>query len=251
MPSSLDSSCTKTPHCNYIETANRQMAMDIKINGRLLPQDNPGALFFRKAISESLLWPSLMFSVVDTRKPRLATIELALMCKLVNALLPQLSHVLVEHLERLNIIIEYWTPATNCYMDRMNRHFQYLLASLALHLEYSYPFVFSFYGKHLVRLNIENLLRVHSYLSALGCAEEKGPPLAEMVLLRLQRSILHEFNSLNIMKECDFSSHRLRQCKDSWLKHDFTYRSIKCMVFSPSMLSDLHNELSPAPEAPI
>lgn len=212
-----------------------------------------------------------MFTVVPGREK--ASLSIDLMCSLFGAILPDVANLPVERMEKLQVTLEYWTSASQCYFESVYRHFQYLLVSLIFKLEYDYPFVFSFYGKHLVQINYRNLVQVHKELAAplsaklLVPSESKNPPnLPEQVsansvksysvvreepvstsnsvcapltvFLKLQKHILHEFNTLNVMKECDSNSHRRKQCKNSWIKSKSG--SFKGLVFSPSVLEDLH-----------
>lgn len=207
-----------------------------------------------------------MFTVVPGRVQ--ATLSIDLMCNLFGAILSDVANVPVERLESIHVTLEYWTPASQCYFESIYRHFQYLLVGLVLKLEYDYPFVFSFYGKHLIKINYRNLIRVHEELtsplpnlkasqvfssaSPNSTTDEVEVPNSQLplhplttsvgasqqVLLKLHKHILHEFNTLNVMKECDLSSHQRNQCKRSWTKPNSS--SLKRLVFAPSILEDLH-----------
>lgn len=209
-----------------------------------------------------------------------ATLSIDLMCNLFGAILPDVANLPVERLDQLHVTLEYWTPASQCYFESIYRHFQYLLVTLVFKLEYDYPFVFSFYGKHLVRVNYRNLIRVHEELGvplpkatcanllipkctepnatepvsalleddAVSAATESVSKLparsnatsvcaVQTVFLKLQKHILYEFNTLNVMKECDINSHHRQQCKKSWATNS---GSLKRLVFAPSVLEDLH-----------
>lgn len=211
----------------------------------------------------------------------MATLSIDLKCNLFDAILPDVANLAVERLEKVHVTLEYWTPASQCYFESVHRHFQYLLVSLVLKLEYDYPFVFSFYGKHLVQVNYRNLACIHSELAtsvkllklADGPQHEPGKPFIQAdlflsmdksplsadassavatsepsvrpnanctllsVFLKLQKHILYEFNTLNVMKECDSSSHRRSQCKKSWTKP--STGSLKRLVFFPGILEEL------------
>lgn len=86
-----------------------------------------------------------------------------------------------------------------------------------LHLEAEYPFVFSFYGKHLFEINYQSLLRIFTELSTplQGPGEPDRAEMLQLVLEKLQFFIHTKYNTVELMKECAQSSYRLQQCRNS------------------------------------
>lgn len=94
----------------------------------------------------------------------------------------------------------------------------YLLGSLFINLEFKFPFVFSFYGRKLFKTNYNWLVR---NLDEMLCSSPANLPSVihnkNEAFLQSMKSIqlkaLAEYNTLNIMKECDMSGSKLDACK--------------------------------------
>lgn len=118
----------------------------------------------------------------------------------------------------------------------------YLLGSLFINLEFKFPFVFSFYGRKLFKTNYNWLVRnldemlCQSPVSFPSVIHNKNEAFLQS-MKSMQLKALAEYNTLNIMKECDMSGSKLDACKkyrSHFLDLGLTpapNSSIKAMVF--------------------
>lgn len=171
---------------------------------------------------------------VSTASPTAPSISLLLKCNLFNRISDDFAHLDVEQLSHLRVTFHCWTPNPRIHCDTLFDYFQYTFTSLMVNLEYKFPFVFSVYGKRLVKVN---------YRSLVGSTTELATPLDNSstpdqnvilrhVLDKLQSFILYEYNTLNIMMECDINKYRHKMCKQSMAtKCDFTLKSLKNSSF--------------------
>lgn len=120
---------------------------------------------------------------------------------------------------------------------------EYLLISLLLNIELKYPLVFSFYGRQLFQRNYNMILKTIEELSNPIIDGPKFECNRNQILSdnirKLQRKILYEYNTLNILKECNDSSSRRKSC-DNFKKKPVDYKlgsgPIKCTVYNMSFI---------------
>lgn len=176
-----------------------------------------------------------------------STLGIALVCKLFNSLHTDLARLLVDQLEHVHAVFEYWTPSSRVYLRSFLGHFQYLLTSLVVNLEYKYPFVFSFYGKQLVQLNYKNLIRTLTELATPldNASQPDHSEILNRAFCKLHVHILTEYNTLNVMKECDTLAYRLKQCRN-YKTSSRDKRSIKNKAYCLRVLADSNVNPDPA-----
>lgn len=142
--------------------------------------------------------------------------QLILRCGLFHPIIPDLTHAKnVRFLQLLTVKYDFWTTRSTIYFQEFYDTFQYLLTSMMMCLEFKYPFVFSYYGKQLVKVNYKNLIRNATLLATPldnACVPDHSEILTA-VLGKLQRAILYEFNTLNVMKECDLHRWQALLCR--------------------------------------
>lgn len=143
--------------------------------------------------------------------------NLLLRCELMHPFIGDFAHIeSVKYVKAVRVVFELWTPAANISFAELAGHLQYSVTSLLLNLEYKFPFIFSHYGKHLFHINYKNLLKV-TLLLAKPFDKSYIPDhnkIVHLVLFKLQAAIMSEFNTLNIMKECDIYKHKAQLCRD-------------------------------------
>lgn len=144
-----------------------------------------------------------------------------LRCRIFGAIAGDLRDVPLLHL-RLVIVNICFYSADNFDVNSLLR---YLGSSLMLHLEYKYPYVFSVYGRHFFHLNYPWLTRMIRRLGVKDVARA-----LEVNLVKLERRILSEFNTLNIMVEMTRDLKKLRRAQAQ--KHPSPKTSVKAHVFS-------------------
>lgn len=164
-----------------------------------------------------------------------ATVILIMKCQLFNKISGDLKHLPVSYLSRLHLTFECWTPNLRIYLETLKEYLQYALTSLMINLEYKYPFVFSFYGKRFVEVNYQSLVRSTTDLMTPLHGDETPDKnvVLRHCLEKLQSFILYEYNTLNIMMECDTNSYRLKMCRESLATGNYEYyrKSLKNSVF--------------------
>lgn len=167
-----------------------------------------------------------MFDVLESLEtPSGSSFSLELRCKLFNKISADLVHLPVEKLGRLSVKFECWTPNRSIRFDMLTEYFQYVMTSLILNLEFKYPFIFSFYGKRLVETNYTNLIRSTTEW-ATPLEGEFVPDKNDILgrcLTKLQFFILYEYNTINIMMECDTNPYRSKMCRESMITGNFEF----------------------------
>lgn len=132
-------------------------------------------------------------------------VDVLIGCKLMDIMGSDLTHLPVGKIERIDISVQLFTFYQTITFDSFSEIFSYLFSSLMLNLEYSYPFAFSHFGRHLLHLNYASMVRTYSLILT-NIETYKAPDQNDIllkVLTRLRGAILHEFNTLNVMIECD------------------------------------------------
>lgn len=182
--------------------------------------------------------------------------EVGLRCQVFDSISTELSSETdVGYFQELSIEFQVSTPSFRIHFNFIMENLQYALSSLILNLEFKFPFVFSYYGRHLVQLNYQNLTTTLSALRRTNCQEsttkilevkleppepkKESPEMKEeepvpiIALKKLKRAILTEYNTLNVMKECDLNHHRSKLCRQfvNKLIEDDSKRSIKCKAY--------------------
>lgn len=168
-------------------------------------------------------------------------ISVDLRCQAFDSILPDLLLIKsIEYLRNLTIDFSMTSACSNIYYHVLVENIQYSLSSLLLNLEFKYPFVFSYYGRHLLRLNYRNLtLNMAMLAPPLIENSSKLSQIVEIALAKLENAIVTEFNTLNVMKECDLSAHRTKMCREyiNKLVKDDARRSIKSKAYSVTFIS--------------
>lgn len=95
-------------------------------------------------------------------------------------------------------------------LDDIIHTFNYSFSSLILNLEFKFPFVFSFYGRHLFKLNYKWIK--HNISETQSNQEEINKALYNNIL-GLETLMLQEYNTINIMKERTFHPSTVRKFK--------------------------------------
>ena len=121
-------------------------------------------------------------------------------------------------LSLMDIDFHYNTFQTKLQLVDIVEALNYLLGSLFINLEFKFPFVFSFYGRKLFKTNYNWLIR---NLDEVLCPSPVNLPPSvhnkNEAFLQSMKSIqlkaLAEYNTLNIMKECEMSRSKLDACK--------------------------------------
>lgn len=186
-------------------------------------------------------WEQLMYEVESdpgesTAESTSATTSLVLKCKLFNSISHDFTHLPVAYLKLLVMNFECWTPNPRIHIETLTEYLQYSITSLLLNLEYKYPFVFSFYGKRFVEVNYHTLVRSTTDLLTPfqgGDIPDKNAILSHC-LAKLQWHVLFEFNTLNVMLECDRNSYRQKMCRESFAAKSIEYerKLLKNSVYS-------------------
>lgn len=91
--------------------------------------------------------------------PSSSTVYFLLRCNLFSRISGDFTHIAVGSMKHLDVTFECWTPNERIRFDTVTHYLQYTFTSLILNLEYKYPFVFSVFGKRLVRINYSTLVR--------------------------------------------------------------------------------------------
>lgn len=161
-----------------------------------------------------------------------------LRCKIFDSIVPELlPNVDVGYLRQLNVDIAMFSVDATSNFHEVLDVLQYSLASLILNLEFKFPFVFSYYGRLLTKLNYKSLSgRIRKMGAPLNSEDHKSSEITSIstiTLGKLEKAILTEFNTLNVLKECDMSAHRLKLCLEhnKGLVKDESKRSIKCKAY--------------------
>lgn len=198
-----------------------------------------------QSMTESGIWNSLQYQPsLHIDNDENTGFKLNLKCQVIPQLQNDLSKI--ESLGRFCLLIlnfNYNTPESKLSLPKLLESLHYLLASLILNLEYKFPLVFSVHGRKLLQNNypwmITNINEVLSLqLENETSVYEKNRNLVLMKLISdLQKKTLNEFNTINIMKECDASSSRRKSCEFFKAKSasDTNYvsrTSIKNIVYS-------------------
>lgn len=159
-----------------------------------------------------------------------------LRCRVFDSILSDLElDQTVGYIRNLALDFTMTSPKIALHLQSLIDNLQYSLSSLFLNLEFKYPFVFSYYGRQLIQLNYKALTRSMAML-ATSLEDSEVSELMSVVpiaLGKLQRAILTEFNTLNVMKECDFNYHRSKLCRqfENLNIADDSRRSIKSKGF--------------------
>ncbi|KAM9920526.1 hypothetical protein OXX80_012421 [Metschnikowia pulcherrima] len=201
----------------YVTSPSFIISIKVFVNDNSLEEEGTLNLLQRQ-LENAPIWKHLMFSIVsapvsdDVR----GDLQLILRCDLIHPILPDLAHTKnVRFLQSLAIRFENWSPHSAVYFEDIFDNFQYLLTSLMLNLEFKYPLVFSYYGKQFVKVNYKSLIK-NTTLFATPLDNKSIPDhniILSAVLRRLQRAILFEFNTLNVMKECDIRPWQASSCR--------------------------------------
>lgn len=160
-----------------------------------------------------------------------STVNVVLKCTLFNRISSDFALLPIDQLSHLDVNFHCWTPNPRIHCDTLFDYFQYTFTSLMVNLEYKYPFVFSVYGKRLVKVNYHNLVASSTEL-ATPLDRSSSPDqndIVRHVLNKLQSFILYEYNTLNIMLECNTNKYRHKMCKQSMTTGncDFFLKSLK------------------------
>lgn len=189
----------------------------------------------QQMLEQSPFWAHLMFALAPTPHGVL------LQCSLFHPMLPDLKYIDVDYLNRLDVSFDLWTPRTRVYFDDVATLVDYLLCSVMLNLEYRFPFCFSYYGKQLVHVNYRHMLKNHTWFATPldNSAQPNRNDMLRLVLRKLTAGILSEYNTLNIMKECDLHQHRRALCRTyvEGRARDGERRSIKAKAVSLRILA--------------
>ncbi|SGZ52637.1 CIC11C00000001335 [Sungouiella intermedia] len=220
-----------------------------------MPPGHEVGVLMRQSIIESPLWNSLMYEVADILNVSIGSenvegefdantcnhdsltpsIFLQLRCNLFNKISDDFAYLSVNELSHLAVTFRCWTPNPRIHCDTLMDYFQYTFTSLIVNLEYKFPLVFSVYGKRLVKVNYSNLVRSTLELATPldGSSTPDHNMVLSQVLRKLQSFILYEYNTLNIMMECDTNKYRSKMCKESMTtgKCDFALKSLKNSAF--------------------
>lgn len=223
--------------------------MNINLNGNNIRWNTYRLL--NVAISHSMLegdiWNQLQYEpYLHPENDDDIGFKLTLKCNLFKKIETDLKKL--EKVERFQLLIlnfNYNTDREDLTLKDFVECFQYLLISLFLNLEFRYPFVFSFYGRRLFQNNYPWLIKQIDLLFTEAetntvLQKNKNKILREN-LRRIQEKILSEYNTLNIMKECDLSYSRRQSCQCYKSKHlgnvDYQVNnSIKNMIFHLNFL---------------
>lgn len=159
-----------------------------------------------------------------------------LRCKIFDSIAPELLlNGDVSYLRNLNVdLAVFSTDATLNFKDLIEC-MQYSLTSLILNLEFKFPFVFSYFGRQVTKLNYGALTnRMAKMRIAFEEDSYQGINISAIALGKLEKVILSEFNTLNVLKECDMGAHRFKLCSEyiRGLVKDETKRSVKCKAYN-------------------
>lgn len=182
-----------------------------RISGRLLSA-------IMATLGESSLWSRLRYSAIPQNEGGVLALELQ--CQLFSAIAVDLSCATFNSVDSVHFEFGYFTSEVSVSIEMLVSALLRSLASLVLNLEYRYPFVFSFYGRELLYTNYNWLIKdIHelqrgSITSRPSTVfEQDTNVIFVLILSSMQRRILSEFNTLNIMKECDASAPRRSRCR--------------------------------------
>lgn len=142
----------------------------------------------------------------------------------------------INLLNLIDIDFHYNTYKPNLHLADLVDALNYLFGSLIVNLEFKFPFVFSFYGRKLFKTNYNWLVR---NLDETLCSSPPNNPVLThdknraflQLMKNIQLKILAEYNTLNIMKECDMSSSKLDAHKK------YKTRFLELGLSPPSILS--------------
>lgn len=204
----------------------------MSINGIKIEEELNNAIL--RTISGSLVWKQLQYQASIDDDGR---IELA--CEIFSHVrndLKQMENIQYFHLLIINY--NFSCSGTKLELKQYLSLLEYLLISLLLNIELKYPLIFSFYGRHLFQRNYSMIVKT---IEELSNPKIEGPKfecnrnqILSNNMRKLQRKILYEYNTLNILKECNDSSSRRKSC-DNYKKKSADYRlgtgPIKCMVY--------------------
>lgn len=157
-----------------------------------------------------------MYSISES--PALANFEklFVLKCDLFNPILADMKHVKgLKYLSEVTLAFEYWSTESSITAQDLFEKLQYLMTSFLLNAEFKYPFVFSYFGRRFFRINYATLLRTVAVFSTPldNLLEPDRRNVLALVLRKLHGAILYEFNTLNVMKECDLRPYRAAACR--------------------------------------
>lgn len=166
-------------------------------------------------VRQSKFWSSLRYGITSTSYS--SHVDVLIGCKLMDIIGSDLTHLPVGKIERIDISVQLFTLCKTITFDCFSEMFSYLFTTLMLNLEYSYPFAFSHYGRNLLHANYAAMVRTYSLI--LTSYETNEAPdqndILLKVLTRLKAVILHEFNTLNVMMECDVTKSARRSIAKS------------------------------------
>ncbi|KAF3992884.1 hypothetical protein FT663_00794 [Candidozyma haemuli var. vulneris] len=191
--------------------------LDVFLNGTKLDETNHCVQRLHAALEKSSFLQQLFFEVSPSKEKH-GSITLYLKCKLFADTLGDFKHAdNVGYIEKIHFIFKYTTSCPSVYFSSLFNNLQYCFCSAMLDLEKQYPFVFSFYGKHLYEINYSTMLRCFTELATplQGPGEADQSEMLQLVLEKLNHFMLTKFNTIAVMKECDKSPYRLQQCKKS------------------------------------
>lgn len=213
-----------------------------------MPRDSESGIILQKDMETTPLWNLLMFDVSNLvpthNSSNTSTICLGLKCNLFGKISSDFTHIPIEYLSQLYVTFECWTPNARIHFATLTEYFQYTFTSLMLNLEYKYPFVFSFYGKRFFKINYSSLIRsTREFAVPLDSViTPDHNDIVQRCLRKLQSFILYEYNTLNIMIECDTNSYRRKMCRESVATGNLDYanKSLKNSGFSLRVPASAH-----------
>lgn len=220
----------------------KQIYLKLSINGRKV--EGPLLEAIINCVASSLVWNQLQYEVKIGEDEEG---KLELECRIFNAIANDLRQM--EKVQMLNLLIlnfNYTTTEPQLFLKLFLCLLEYLLVSLLLNLEFKYPLVFSFHGRQLFQLHYPLIVKT---IEELGNPAIEGPHFERNKnqvlydnIMKLQRKILYEYNTLNILKECNNSKKRKRSC-ENYRHNSSKGASIKSMVYDLRFVDESAVEL--------
>lgn len=194
-------------------------------------------------LAESPLWSRLRYDAALQQTTNPPVVEMQ--CQIFNAITADLTSATFNRMDSVDVKFGYFTSEILLSTEKLITALLRSVRSLLVNLEFRYPFVFSFYGRHLLYTNynwlikdIHELQRGSVTSPSASVLEQDANVIFVLTLSSMQKRILHEFNTLNIMKECDLSARRRTSCRKQMEKgdDDLPSASIKNKVVDFSIL---------------
>jgi len=198
---------------------------------------------------ECCYWKHIdMVTSLFIRDNKTSSFLLDLECKVSTPIISDLLDIKVAFPNSVNLLdlidldFHYNTFQPKLRLIDIVEALNYLFSSLIINLEFKFPFVFSFYGRKLFKTNYNWLIR---NLDEVLCTSLPNHPSIThdksvaflQSMKNIQLKALAEYNTLNVMKECDTSGSKLDTCKRNrsrFLDSDIPYTPyspIKTMVY--------------------